>query len=62
MVAVRMFVKKNVLGQSDYTPHKPKTTYNIADTAPSAWEAIKRKYKQQGKERREEQNNDKTKW
>jgi hypothetical protein len=65
-VAVKAFVKEKVLAPMGWkipqaVPRLP-TTYNAAETAPGAWEAIQAKLKKKAKEKREREENDKTKW
>ena len=62
--AVRTFVKQHVIGKGEFQQQqpRPKTTYNAAETAPGAWEALKKKWKQRAKAAREEKEDDKTKW
>jgi hypothetical protein len=52
--AVRTYVKEKVLGIPKYVPQGPKrpkgSTHNIAETAPGAWEMIKKKREQKARE------------
>ena len=59
-----MFVKEKVMGKSTFQQQlpRPKTTYNAAETAPGAWEALKRKIRRRAKAAKEERDEDKTKW
>jgi predicted acetyltransferase len=59
-----MYVKEKVLGIPKYEPQGPKrkSTHNIAETAPQAWEIIKKKRERQARSDAKEKKNDKTQW
>lgn len=62
-----MFVKEKVLRLPKYTPQGPthgtgKSTHNVAEHAPGAWEMIKKKREAKAREDAKEKSRDKTQW
>ncbi|KIW05237.1 ribosomal protein L32 [Verruconis gallopava] len=64
--AVRTYVKEKVLGIPKYELQGPrreeKSTHNIAETAPGAWEMIKKRREQKARADAKEKKNDRTQW
>lgn len=62
-IAVRVYVKKNVLGLPDHVPQGPlRKGHNIAETAPDMWKFLKERRERKAEEKAREESMNKGKW